>query len=429
MAVVVIEMRKRKYVCGLLWQSLSHPRELRAEATDLARKLNFDLLVLRKDLGLAQAGFASSREGAHAGMLSLGALVASFVAVKGVHHDGRRQPAASWLAAFRLDDERWAYFAVRDESFLPSGDFAGTRAEVLERLYADSGLGGWNAVIGDPELADQGFHNFEAARLEDFLPRSSGRRLWLSSAWELVPVERSRHKAMAWAGATALAILVMAGTWWQQQRAAGESLARERAMQSAQQRRAAELAKALPPPPWPGKPAPRELARACASRLEFFAPGGWRLDEYSCSASQATHAWSRGDSTVSYLLQQMPKATVDLAGEHARYAQPLSPEAGMGEELLPADELLRPLVSRFQQLGLRLNLKAPSGSTQSTTALPGVRQFAAPGPEWKTYTFTLQASGLPLADIASVLSQPGVRVNTLAYRQGDWFLEGVAYAK
>jgi len=200
-------------------------------------------------------------------------------------------------------------------------------------------------------------------------------------------------------------------------------------MQSAQQRRAAELAKALPPPPWPGKPAPRELARACASRLEFFAPGGWRLDEYSCSASQATHAWSRGDSTVSYLLQQMPKATVDLAGEHARYAQPLSPEAGMGEELLPADELLRPLVSRFQQLGLRLNLKAPSGSTQSTTALPGVRQFAAPGPEWKTYTFTLQASGLPLADIASVLSQPGVRVNTLAYRQGDWFLEGVAYAK
>ena len=429
MAVVVTEIRKRKYVCGLLWQSLSNPRELRAEATDLARKLNFDLLVLRKDLGLAQAGFASSREGAQPGMLSLGALVASVVAVKGVQHDGRRQPAASWLAAFRLGDDRWAYFAVRDESFLPSGDFAGTRAEVLDRLYADSGLGGWNAVIGDPELADQGFHNFEAASLEDFLPRSSGRRLWLSSAWALVSVERSHRKAMALAGAIALTLVVMAGVWWQQQHSAGQSLARERALQSAEQRRVDELAKALPPPPWPGKPAPRELARACASRLEFFAPGGWRLDEYMCSTSQATHAWSRGDSAVSYLLEQVPKATVDLAGEHARYAQPLSLETGMSEDLLVADDLLRPLVSRFQQLGLRLNLKPPAPPPQPATALPGVRQFTPPVPEWKTYTFSLQAGGLPLVDIASVLSQPGVRVNTLAYRQGDWFLEGVAYAK
>ncbi|HEX3139490.1 MAG TPA: type 4b pilus protein PilO2, partial [Rhizobacter sp.] len=237
MAVVVTEIRKRKYVCGLLWQSLSHPRELKAEAIDLARKLNFDLLVLRKDLGLAQAGYASSREGAQPGMLSLGALVAGVVAVKGVLHDGRRQPAASWLAAFRLDEDRWAYFAVRDESFLPSGDFAGTRAEVLDRLYADSGLGGWNAVIGDPELADQGFHNFEAASLEDFLPRSSGRRLWLSSAWELVPVERSHHKTMALAGAIALAVVVMACLWWQQKRSAEQSLARERAFQSNEQRR------------------------------------------------------------------------------------------------------------------------------------------------------------------------------------------------
>src|SRR5688572_6484799 len=125
MAVVVTEIRRRKYVCGLLWQSLSQPRELRAEAVDLARRLNFDLLVLRKDLGLAQVGFASSREGAQPGMLSLGAMVASAVAVKGVQQEGRRQPASSWLAAFRLDEDRWAYFAVRDESFLPSGDFAG----------------------------------------------------------------------------------------------------------------------------------------------------------------------------------------------------------------------------------------------------------------------------------------------------------------
>jgi hypothetical protein len=429
MAVVVTEIRKRKYVCGLLWQSLSHPRELKAEAIDLARKLNFDLLVLRKDLGLAQAGYASSREGAQPGMLSLGAIVASVVAVKGVLHDGQRQPATNWLAVFRLDDDRWAYFAVRDESFLPSGDMAGTRAEVLERLYADYGLGGWAAVIGDPELADQGFHNFEAVRLEDFLPRSSSRRLWLSSAWELVPLKASPRKAIAFAGATALALLVVAGVWWQQRHAAEQALARARAFQSAEQQRAAELAKATPPPPWPGKPSPRELTRACTGRLEYFAPGGWRLEEYTCSATQATHAWSRGDSVVSYLLEQVPQASVDLDGERARYAQTLSLGPGTNEDLLPADDLFRPLVSRFQQLGLRLNLKPPVAPPQASASLPGVRQFSPPAPSWKTYTFTLQAGGLPLADIASVLSQPGVRLNKLAYRQGEWSLEGVAYAK
>lgn len=430
MAVVVTEIRRRKYVCGLLWQSLSQPRELRAEAVDLARRLNFDLLVLRKDLGLAQVGFASSREGAQPGMLSLGAMVASAVAVKGVQQEGRRQPASSWLAAFRLDEDRWAYFAVRDESFLPSGDFAGTRADVMERLYADYALGGWNAVIGAPELAEQGFHNFEAASLDDFLPRSSGRRLWLSSAWELAPVERSRRQAMALAGLAALALLVVAGgVWWQRHQVAEQALARARALQTAEQRRAADLAKAVPAPPWPTKPAPREFARACANRLERLTPGGWRLDEYTCSPTQATHTWSRHDSTVSYLLEQVPDAAVDLDGEHARHAQPLSVDAGPSEELLAANDLLRPLVSRFQQLGLRLKLKAPPAPPQASASLPGVKQFVAPAPPWKTYTFSLQAGGVPLADIASVLSQPGVRLNTLAYRQGDWFLEGVAYAK
>ena len=138
MAAVIIEIRKRKYVCGLFWQSLSRPRELKSEAVELARKLNFDLLVLRKDLGMAQAGFASSREGAGKGMLSLGAIVASTVAAKGLHHDGRSQPATSWLAAFRIDEQRWAYFAVRDESFLPAGDFAGSKDEVLERTTASA---------------------------------------------------------------------------------------------------------------------------------------------------------------------------------------------------------------------------------------------------------------------------------------------------
>jgi hypothetical protein len=166
-----------------------------------------------------------------------------------------------------------------------------------------------------------------------------------------------------------------------------------------------------------------------AGRLEHFAPGGWPLEQYHCTGSQATHAWSRGESNVAYLLAQLPDAVVDLAGEHASHAQGLALPSGVGEELLAATQLLQPLVSRFQELGLRFNIKPPAVPAPVSTALPGLRQAAAALPAWKTYAFSVQAGGVPLADIASVLSQPGVRVDKLTYRQGDWFLEGVAYAK
>jgi hypothetical protein len=429
MAAVIVEIRKRKYVCGLFWQSLSQPRELKSEAVELAHRLNFDLFVLRKDLGLAQAGFASTREGAHGGMLSLGALVASHVAAKGVQQGERRQPATSWLAALRIEGERWAYFAVRDESFLPAGDFAGTRNEVLDRLYADYGLGGWNAVIGDPELADQSFHHFNPATLDDFLPPSTARRLWLASAWELVPVERSRRRlAAAGVAAAAVATLVGGALWWRQQQAA-EAEARERAMLSAQQRLRADQARMTPPPPWLDKPLPGALARACGSQLQLLSPGGWHLDEYACTAGQRSYTWSRGDSNVAYLLEHVPRARVDLDGEKARHSEPLSVPAAPAETLLASDALLTSLTARFQHMGLRLQVKPPAAPPQQQTTLPGVRQAVAPPPEWQSWAFSLQSAGLPLADLASALSQPGVRLKSLTFRQGEWFIEGVAYAK
>ncbi|WAC74558.1 type 4b pilus protein PilO2 [Roseateles sp. SL47] len=430
MAVVVTEIRKRRYVCGLLWQSLSNPRELRGEAVELARKMNVDLMVLRKDLGIAQAGYASSREGAQPGMLSLGAVVASVMSVRGLKDNGRRQPANSWLAALRLDEERWAYFAVRDDSFLPSGDYAGSRAEVLDRLYADYGLGGWNAVIGDADLEDQGFHNFEAVTLDDFLPRSKGQRLWLSQAWELKPVERSRRRMVVAAGAVAAGAAVIGLVHWQRQQAAEQQLAAERS-RIAQQRQAQAVAEAnqKPEPPWLRQPVPRELVRACAGQLDLMSPGGWRLEEYTCSATQATHVWARGDSSVGYLLEQQPQASVELSGERASLVQPLPSSGGWNEELLASRQLLQPLISRFQQLGLRIALKPVAVPAAAPSTLAGLRQKAPQLPDWKAYSFTLQAGGVPLTDIASVLSQPGIRLDRLAYRQGDWFLEGVAYAK
>lgn len=428
MAVVIVEIRKRKYVCGLFWHSLSQPRELKSEAVELSRKLNFDLFVLRKDLGVAQAGFASTREGAHGGMLSLGAIVATTVAANGVQQGERRQPATNWLAAFRLEAERWVYFAVRDESFLPAGDFSGTQAEVMERLYADYGLGGWNAVIGDPELADQGFHHFNPATIDDFLPRSSSGRLWLASAWELVPVERSRKLFVLATGVTAGLVAVVGAIIWTRQRAATEVLERERAMMSAQQRLASEQATFKPPPPWLDEPSPQELTRACSGNLSLLFPGGWKLDEYACSSQQRSYTWSRGDSNVAYLLEHVPRAQIELGGDKAHHAEAMSLKPGPAEELLAADVLLNGLSARFQMMGMRLAVKPPPAEIPRPV-LPGVRQSTPAAQAWRSYTFSLQSGGLPLIELASALSQPGVRIKNLTFRQGEWFIEGAAYAK
>jgi hypothetical protein len=219
MAIQIIQIERHRFVCGLFWQSLSRRHELRAEAIELAKKLNFDAMVLRIDRSFAGAGFASTREGAQPGLPSLGALVSKAIAVEGAFYDGRQQPAPNWLGAFSLPDERWAYFAVRDGAFLPNGDWIGTSEEVIERLHIDYSLGGWNVVIGDPRIEAHGFHNFYPRRIEDMIPRRGG-KLRIARWLRLVPVARRvPWRKLAIAGSV-LAVLGLAGggAWVYRQR-------------------------------------------------------------------------------------------------------------------------------------------------------------------------------------------------------------------
>ena len=63
MSAQVIQIGRQRFVGGLFWQSLSRRNELRAEAVELAKKLKFDLMVLRIDRGVAAAGYANTRDG------------------------------------------------------------------------------------------------------------------------------------------------------------------------------------------------------------------------------------------------------------------------------------------------------------------------------------------------------------------------------
>jgi hypothetical protein len=425
MSTHIVQIGKHRFVSGLFWQSLSRPRELRKEAVELAKTLSLDLVTIRKEHGSAQAGFAHTADGAQRGMLSLAAAVAQQIAQKGIFTEGRHQAVSNWLGAFKLPDGKWAYFAVRDESFLPNGDFAGTKEEVLDRLNGDYGLGGWNIIIGDKELEEHGFHNFIAEKIENVVPRSKSGRIKVQRWWALTPVERRIDWKLAAVTAVVATIVVGGGTaTWMYHKKQVEERERAAAMEAA--RNKLQSGELEAPHPWLAKPMPLVLARDCLDHLQHFSPGGWPLEEYACEAGQISYKWTRGASTVGSLLAAIPEAVVDLDGDKASWWQPLKLQASKDDVLLPSKELVMPLVTEFQKLGLPLKVTALPPPPPPP---PGTEKNAAPRPTWQTFSFTAKAGGVPPLELASILTQPGVRLDKLSYRNGEWQIEGAIYAK
>ena len=427
MTAHVIQIGKHRFAGGLFWQSLSRPRELRKEAAELGRRLKFDLLVLRQDHGTAQAAFANTSDGVKGGMLALGAVVSKAVAAEGAYYDGRQQPAPSWLGALRLPDGRWAYFAVREQNFLPTGDFVGTKAEVVERLSSDYALGGWNVVFADEELREIGFHNFVAKGIEDFFPRKRNGDIRVHRWWAMQPLAPQRRLMLAAAAAVALAVAGCGWTIYQRHES-------ERAMASAMAaaRKATGNGPALPPPhPWPTQALPIDFVQACVSKFQHLSPGGWPLEGFECGPTLATHAWKRGDSIVSQLLETVPDAAVDIGGNQARLAQPLGAPASRRDEVLqPAREVLASVASGLQWRGLAPQIAAvphPRAAAPQGPAALGHRPAAAP--DWQTFRLGVKTQGMPPQAVLAALDRPGVRLTKLSFNREDWSIEGVIYAK
>lgn len=422
MTIYITEIEKKKFVCGLFWQSLSRPRELKKEASTLAKKMKFDLLVLRKEQLTVQAGFAQSSEVARRGVYSLAAAVSQSISREGALYDGQRQRVQNWLGAFKLPDGQWVYLAVRDANFLPNGDFAGTKEEVLERLQGDYGLGGWNAVIGDAELEVCGFHNFNPKRIEELLPHDRKGAIKVQSAWALVPaVRKIPFKELAIGGAALLLAFVCVLVFMKKR----EQQERQRAMEEMQKQLQAS-ANQTEFKPWEGQPLPRPFIKACLQSFVHLTPGGWKLDEYICTPNAVNYSWSRQGSTIEFLLAQLPKAAIDLSGGRASYSEPLVGLALGSEALLEERNLLTPMLSTMQLMNLQPQITKSTPPPPPVATHPGA---PPPPPSWKAYTVSVQLDGVPLAEAADWFARPGVRIQRLSYRGSEWTIEGVVYAK
>ncbi|NRO98851.1 type 4b pilus protein PilO2 [Paraburkholderia sp. NMBU_R16] len=434
MATQIIEIGRHRFVCGLFWQSLSRRHDLRAEAAELAARLNFDAMVLRIDRSFAGAGFASTREGAQIGLPSLGALVSRAIATEGAFYDGRQQPAPSWVGAFSLPNGKWAYFAVRDGAFLPNGDWVGTSEEVLERLHSDYSLGGWNVVIGDPQIEAQGFHNFYARSIDDMIPRRAGRP-YLPRWLNLTRV--SRHPAWQ-TFALAAAILIVLGSSiaaFTLYRRHQIELAREQAFERTRRQlalRTPHPSAAQPPAhPWASQPSPSAFVEACLDHFDMIAPGGWDLDQYVCRASNVSYSWSRADSNVAMLIATVPHAAVDGDGNHASLVEPLSLPAGGDDAIGTIRGVRLRLLSTFQMLGIPVKLTLQTAPPPSSLAARAVGQL--PGeqaaPAWHMWQLEATLDALSPRGVVQYIDEPGVRIEKLSYQSGAWTLDGALYEK
>lgn len=422
MTIHVIQLGRQKLVSGLFWQSLSRPRELAQEARALALKIDADLLVLRKDHTMAQAGYAHTRDGARRGQASFACVVAARLAQEAQFCTGQRQAPHNWLGAFRLPDGMWAYLAVRDANFLPSGDFVGSREQVIERLLGDYALGGWNRVTGEPELEQYGFHDFLPRALEALLP-AHGKAV--APRWARLAAVGQPWRRHARLGAAALAAaLVLVGAALYQRHSAQQLRAvQERALQALSQE---PPPAPPPPPPWHAQAPADDLVRRCLARLRHLAPGGWQLEHFECGEGGATHAWRRGDSHLGLLLAALPAAVPDASGERATLSEPIAPmapDAARTEELAPAAQARLALLEWWQRLGLTGQLveRAPPPPPPGGQALPA--------PPWNTYSVSVSLDRLAPQALPAMLGQPGLRLDKLTYRAGIWSLEGVLYAK
>ncbi|MGG1948378.1 type 4b pilus protein PilO2 [Trinickia sp. NRRL B-1857] len=437
MSNLVLQIGRQRFVSGLFWQSLSRRRELRKEAIELAHKLNFDLLIVRIGRDVAEAGFSSARDGVQPGLLSLGAIVSEAIAKQGAHYDGRQQPAPNWLGAFKVPDGRWAYFAVRDNVFLPNGDWLGSREEVFDRLIADYGLGGWNVVIGDAELESLGFHNFYQRSLDELLPQRNG-KLRVPRALAVQPVRRSLGTPLLVAAGVATLTLGVAFGYakyrdHERQVEFDKMVALMKARAVANGNRSGAPAPIVHP--WATQPTPSAMLRSCLRAFGILSPGGWQLDEYSCSQASASYVWSRNGSTVGFLLAAQPSAQIDGSGDRAVMTVQL-PSSRLDDEPLDAETQLRlRLLDAFQPLGVALKLDAvqqrDDTSVKSTivNSLPGRHDPPAAAPTWRVWRLSANLEGIAPTLVAPLFDQPGVRLQKASYQNGAWVVEGEIYAR
>jgi hypothetical protein len=421
-SLYILEHANSKFVSGLFWQVLSRPREAKAEAKELGESMNFDFLLIRSAGSVMQAGFCARSDGATEGMTSIAALFS-----RAIESDN---PPLNWIAVVALPNGDFAYSAVRDGAFLPDGDFAGSKEEVINRMTSDYGLGDWELVVC-PE--DFGFPNSQEKSFEDFLAMDSKGRYKAVPSTVIEPVKRQiPWKQISIVVGTILVLGVggMAGLSYYEKL----QTERQEAMVAEQKARmeAEAQAKARATPPWATLPDPMKMLASCEEEIFQLPimPAGWDFEGALCNREGKVKAGFKrieNAGTIFDIKNEFGnKVRIDWGGDAAIHEYEIKFALAKNDQLLKADEVVEKLVGTAQSLDLKVAVK----DAAKAGPIPGQAPPNMTGPVKFGLLYFEAKSNIKPSMYERVFSLPGIRpVNVKVTPSGEWTVEGEIYVE
>jgi len=415
-------------VSGLFWQPLERPRAYMKEAREIGRRHKMDIVTIRKSETVLEAGFVSKQLGIVKGMYSMASIMAAKL--------GNEANGHTFLAAVKIDDERYAMVAVDKNGILPNSD----RIEDLKGIH--EAITHFYSLLNKPDIkvyAPQELRfGGEEIQLDNLLTG-------LSRQNQLRPLflGLSRREVLTLSGVVlALLIICVIGKikydeWRQVSRQREE--AANKALESINTQTGTEHTVVALVHPWTTKPTSREFLKACQPELEKLplSVAGWTFSEGRCNAGGLEVLYQRAVDlpiTVRQFIQQAstywPGITVSFSGDNsiAQIKRSLTFPAGGDDPLMPLDEIRNAVVSHFQARLMPANLAAKPSEAQP---LPG-QADRTPQPTWLTWTFSAQSQLAP-TDVLTHFPDNGVRLTALSVALEDivlnWRIEGEFYAQ
>lgn len=430
-AVQIVTINNRKFVTGLFWQPLSSPRNFMAEAREIGKKRNWDIVAIRRSLRI-QAGFVSKDAGALKGMYSLAAALAG-------------QLGPSWIGAFKLEGGLYAVVAVHDGSIVPGYDLVGTRDEAVEALQS-----GYNLFHFDADSiyapSDFDFSPHERDIYELLTPKALKNDYKLKQlTLGLTPRELITVVVM---------LVVGIGAVWgyAEYTAYQKRLEREEQIRQEQIRLAQleELNRSSKQPqevqalvhPWAQLPSASDFVLACSAAMHGLplSVGGWMMESATCDSKGVTTVFKRRAGTT---VKQIAIAAEGIfpgepafsdEGDTALLGKPLQVPFGGDDPLEPTAAMLTDFTAHFQAADTKIKITEVPVAT-APPPLPGqVQQPPSPPPTWRHFTFEYEAAMPPGPYITSLPSRNGVRIAQIKVKLNEddasltWTVTGDIYA-
>lgn len=430
--ICIVEVNGKQFVSGLMWEPLKRPRAYMSEAREIGKRESMDIVAIRLGLNMIQAGFVKKGNGVTKGMYSLASALSGQI------------PEESWIGAFELPNNLYAFVAVHKGLIVPGCDIIADRQTVLDLLIEKDSQRKIMEFGKAFHPADFNYRGSPRAIEELLQPKA------MSKEYALKPLKFGlTTREMVQIGAGVL-VLAAAGIGYLQWDAYQIEQAKQEAARKEQKRLAAlaELnarAGAEQPPqalehPWAKQPGVEDFLNGCQGAIDALplAIGGWVFKSATCSANSVEAVYVReGNRTfndfVAAASGRFPAEPVLLGeGNEAVLGDAISIGVGGDDELLGLSAMQADFLSHLQSVGINVALNEIPVTPPVPAALPGGESAPPPPlPDWKQFGFRLSSLNSP-TDLFFNYHLPGLRLTqveaVLQQAQLIWTIQGDLYA-